>query len=94
MAFGYGPGNEMQKSVKGNRSLLGKRKSLKDLRKENGPFSGGPIKLKEASPEEMEAFRAKLKKQQKKERIQVALIFIGSIGLGAFFWYYLTIYKM
>ena len=41
-----GLGNEMQKSTRDNRGLLGKRKSLKDLRSENGSFSSGELKFK------------------------------------------------
>lgn len=94
MGFGYGAGNEMQRSTKSNRALVGKRKSLKELQKENGAFSkDGDFKFKEPTEEEMTAFRLKLKadiRERKRKRL-VAIVF--ALLMAAFFWYLLTVVK-
>lgn len=91
MAFGYGPGNEMQKTQKRNKSLLGKRKSLKELNKENGPFSGKQeLKFKEPTPEELASFKAKLQKDLQKDRHRRQILLLASVIIGLLLIYILT----
>lgn len=93
MAFGIGPGSEMQKSTKGNRALLAKRKSLKDLRAENGNFSSGELKFKEPTKEEFEAFQKKHQAYLKRERLRRLLSIGFGIIVGLVFIYFMFIYK-
>ncbi|RKQ51635.1 hypothetical protein BXY85_2666 [Roseivirga pacifica] len=90
MSFGYGPGNEAQKSTRGNKALLGKRKSLQELRKENGSFSEGKLEFKKLSQQELIEFKIKVRKQKKKENILLVLTLIGCLLLGTLFYYLLT----
>lgn len=91
MGFGYGPGNEMQKSQKGNRSLLRKRKSLKELQKENGSFSKDQeFKFKKPTKEELEDYKEKLKIDARKDRIKRWSLFSTAILIGLILLYLLT----
>lgn len=93
--MGFGSGNAMQKSSKSNRALVGKRKSLKELQKENGAFSkNGDFKFKEPTDEEMKAFRVKLKKDIRRRNITRAISIAIVILLGFIFWYLLTVVKL
>lgn len=95
MGFGYGPGNEMQRSNKSNRALVGKRKSLKELQTENGAFSkDGDFKFKEPTEEEMRAFKLKLKKDIRQRNIKTYISIAVAIILGLIFWYLLTVVKL
>lgn len=94
MGFGYGPGNEMQRSSKGNRALVGKRKSLKELQKENGAFSkDSDFKFKEPTDEEMKTFRIKLQRDIRSRNIRRLISVIIAVLLGAVFLYLLIVAK-
>jgi len=83
--MGFGSGNAMQKSNRNNRALVGKRKSLKELQKENGTFSkDGDFKFKEPTDEEMKAFRLRLKRDIRRRNIKLGMSIIFAILLGIY----------
>tara|TARA_R100000005_G_scaffold96449_1_gene83419 strand:+ start:274 stop:552 length:279 start_codon:yes stop_codon:yes gene_type:complete len=90
----FGPGSEMQKSTRGNRALLGNRKSLKDLRSENGSFSSGELKFKEPTKKEFETFQKRHQLFLKKERLRRLLSFGLVVIIGLIFIYFMFIYKL
>ncbi|WP_339695403.1 hypothetical protein [uncultured Roseivirga sp.] len=64
-----GLGSEMFNNYRGNRSLLGKRKGLGELLKENGAFTPNKeITLKEPTDAELAEFREKLYRTLRKEK--------------------------
>lgn len=78
MAFGFGHGTEMVKSVKANRDMLKKRKSNMDLSSFSGIKTGkGSVEPKKMSPDELKEFRMKLMEENRKVRMRN--IFILSI---------------
>ncbi|WP_103069243.1 hypothetical protein [Aquimarina sediminis] len=91
MAFGFGPGAEMMKSVRSNRSQLGKKKSLKDTHEQyKGVEDKDKSEFKKVSESEINAFKEKFKEKQKKEKRQ-DMILIGFVAIVvlSFFYYVL-----
>lgn len=68
MAFGFGPGSDMMKSVESNRKQMRKKKSLKEnINKYNNGKDIEKIEFKNISKEELEKFKAQLLLKKKKE---------------------------
>ena len=82
-----GAGSEMQKSVKNNRNLVHRRKSLQELYKENSSGKRETTKytFKEPSPEELASIRAKAKRNKLVNMLFRAFLLLGSFMLGAYF---------
>lgn len=93
--MGFGSGNAMQRSSKSNRALVGKRKSLKELQKENGAFSkNGDFKFKEPTDEEMKDFRIKLHQDIRSRNIRRYISMAIAILFGVVSWYLLMVMKL
>lgn len=73
MAFGFGPGAEMTKSVKSNLAQKGKRKTYfeRQLEKSEGKKE---LSFKKLSPEEFAVFKQELKIKTRKRNIKIYLI--------------------
>jgi hypothetical protein len=92
--MGFGVVNSMKKSLKANKSLLGKRKSLKDLRAENGGFSSGHLKFKEPTAAELSSFKRRNEIRLKKEKVQGVILVVFTILLTAALIYTVFTFKV
>ncbi len=91
MGFGFGPGNAMQRDYNRNRSMLNKRKDLKDINEKYGSKDREPFQDKTLTPEELHAFRKNFLKQKKKENLRLTIVFATVlVMISAFAWYLLT----
>lgn len=81
-----GSGAEMQKSVRNNRNLLHRRKSLKHLLSENAPISTKKREYtyKEATQEEMLLLKKKVARDKRRSIGLRALTFVILVLLGAY----------
>jgi Sec-independent protein translocase protein TatA len=92
MGFG-GTVKAMIDSLKENRRLLGKRKSVFDHLQENESKDTRPLNLKKGTKEEMEAFRAEWReKLAERNRKKVMMVFVSvlitCILIYGFFWFF------
>lgn len=72
----------MQKSGNQNRSQLGKRKSYKDINSEGYSEKGNSsLKFKEASQDELDAYRLRLAEKQAKEKLRNRLLLVATVAL-------------
>lgn len=78
MAFGFGPGSEMIKSVKANRRQLSEKRSLKDThdRYKDVTDKDAP-NFKKVSEEEVAAYKAKFLKKKKKDDLHNTIILVS-----------------
>ncbi|WP_299442944.1 hypothetical protein [uncultured Aquimarina sp.] len=92
MAFGFGQGNSMLKSVESNRKQLKKRNSLKENhdRFKDVLDNDKPI-FKKVSEEDLEQFKTKFKEKQKIEN-RKNLILVFSVFLVVFMIFYLVLF--
>lgn len=93
MAFGFGPGTDMNRSIQANRKLVKGRKKLKDASQiydYNG--SGETRELLEPSEEEILSYRAKLKEEkiQRQKKLIVSVSAITLIILALFYFMMFT----
>jgi len=80
MAFGFGPGSDMMKSVESNRKQMRKKKSLKqNIDTYNNGKNNEKLEFKKVSAEELERFKTQLLLKKKKEVKQNILLMIGVI---------------
>lgn len=87
--IGWGAGADMQKSSGQNRQLQGKRKSYKDITSDGFSEKGNSsLKFKEASQEELDAYRVKIAERIAKERLRNRILLIAVVTLvtAIFFW--------
>ncbi len=87
MAFGFGPGSEMVKSVQSNRKQLGKTRSLKENHNLYKVKDQEKPNFKKVSQEELEKFKEDFRKKKQKEDRQnlFILIFVFIIVFVAFY---------
>jgi len=75
MAFGFGPGSEMMKSVKSNRKQLSKTRSLKEVHdRYKDVINEDAPNFKKVSEKELEAFKAEFLEKKKKEDLNNKII--------------------
>jgi hypothetical protein len=91
---GFGAMDSMRKSYENNRALLGKRKSLKVLYKENSLLKTKKtiLKFKTATPNVIRRIREKLKRQKRINLIKSVIVLILSIALVGLAYWYLPIF--
>ena len=89
MISSFGPGSDMKKSQKQNKSLLKKRSSLKELNEQGHAEKGtSSLTFKEASDEELSAYRIKLAEKQQREKLRnrIVLAVVVLLVTGLFLW--------
>jgi len=91
MAFGFGPGSDMVKSVQSNRKQLGRGKSLKENHDRFKDVEKGKLHFKKVSAEELESFKENFRKKKQKEDQQNLLILIA-VFLMVFIAFYLILF--
>ncbi len=75
--LGFGAGNSMNKSYQQNRNLLGKKKALKDLMKENSASYQNPYTFAQSSPEKLEQLRIQLREEKRKSTLKLIALLIA-----------------
>ncbi|MCB9360519.1 MAG: hypothetical protein H6587_08035 [Flavobacteriales bacterium] len=80
--LGTGAVGAMQKSIRDNKALRKKKKSLVDITKNYHEKPGGVINDKKMSPSEFDLFKSNLLIKKSKEKKQRLLLLIALISLG------------
>jgi len=92
MAFGFGPGTSMLKSVASNRKQLRKRNSLKEnLEKYNDISDQDKSNFKKVSDEELEKFKIEFREKQKRENRTNRILILG-VFLVVFIVFYFVLF--
>ncbi|MCK8522911.1 hypothetical protein M0D21_15140 [Aquimarina sp. D1M17] len=92
MAFGFGPGREMMKSVQSNRKQLGKSRSLKENHERfKDVLDTDKPEFKKVSEEELDKFKEEFRRKKQKEDQQNKLI-LGITFLIVFVIFYIVLF--
>ena len=93
MAFGFGPGSDMMKSVKSNRKQLRSKQSLKDVQERFKDVGDKEKTLFKKVPEsEVIAFKKKFAEKQKKEKQQHLILMAGIAIMVLVLFYFVLFY--
>ncbi|MFP2996236.1 hypothetical protein ABN763_09995 [Spongiivirga sp. MCCC 1A20706] len=91
MAFGFGPGSDMMKSVESNRKQIRKKKSLKQITEAFGNESCAKPEFVKVSKEELERLKQEFLLNKRKEQQQVYVL-LGFVILAVVVGFYFIMF--